>query len=453
MAAWRLAKSAPEAGARFMFAYYLRLAAVSLRRSPLVSALMVCAVAIGIGACMTFVNVATILAQDPIPSKSDVLFAVQLDSWDANQPFASDGAPPPQLTYLDAAALMADRRAHRQAAMVQSGFVVVPSGEHGRPFEVAGRATYGDFFAMFDVPFRFGGGWDRAADESGERVAVLSRETNDRLFGGEDSVGRHFTLQATTFRVLGVMDDWWPVPRFYDPLGGLVQAPADVFLPFETALAERLSRHGNVNCWRPFGDGLDAFLASECVWIQFWAELPSAEARDEYLAYLNNYVVEQKRLGRFPRPLNNRLRDVNQWIEERLEGIRVTGLLLAVGVMVLLVCLLNTVGLLLAKFLGKAPEVALRRALGASRRAVAAQHLVETGCIGLMGGAFGVGLTWLGLRGIDALFGGEIAELLVFKPNMVATAVLLAVAAALAAGFYPTWRASGVAPAALLKTQ
>lgn len=124
-----------------MFAYYLRLAAVSLRRSPLVSALMVCAVAIGIGACMTFVNVATILAQDPIPTKSDVLFAVQLDSWDANQPFASDGTPPTQLTYLDATALMADRRAHRQAAMVQSGFVVVPAGEHGRPFEVAGRAT------------------------------------------------------------------------------------------------------------------------------------------------------------------------------------------------------------------------------------------------------------------------------------------------------------------------
>lgn len=436
-----------------MFAYYLRLAAVSLRGSPLVSALMVCAVAIGIGACMTFVNVATILGQDPIPSKSDILFAVQLDNWDANQPFPAEGGAPTQLTYLDATALMRDRRAHRQVAMAQSGFVVLPEGEHGRPFEVRGRATYGDFFAMFEVPFLFGGGWDRAADESAERVAVLSRQTNDRLFGGEDSVGRHFTLQATTFRVVGVMDDWQPLPRFYDPVGGVVTAPADVFLPFETALAERLPTHGNINCFKPFGDGHEAFLASECVWIQFWAELPSAKTRDEYLAYLNSYVAEQKRLGRFERPLNNRLRDVNQWIEERLGGIRVIGLLLAVGVMVLCVCLLNTVGLLLAKFLGKAPEVALRRALGARKRALVAQHLVETGCIGLLGGALGIGLTWLGLRGIDALFGGQIGELLTLRPNMVAIAALLAVASALAAGFYPTWRASSIAPAALLKTQ
>ena len=134
-----------------------------------------------------------------------------------------------------------------------------------------------------------------------------------------------------------------------------------------------------------------------------------------------------------------------------MEGTEPAAMLLAVGVMFLAVCLLNTVGLLLAKFLGRAPEIGLRRALGASRRAVFCQYLVESGCIGVAGGAGGVAAAWLGLRGIEALFGDIIANLLVFDAAMVALAVVLAVACTLAAGLYPTWRACNVQPAAQLR--
>ena len=63
----------------------------------------------------------------------------------------------------------------------------------------------------------------------------------------------------------------------------------------------------------------------------------------------------------------------------------------------LLVCLVNTVGLLLAKFLRRAVEIGVRRALGASRRAIFAQCLIEAGAVGLAGGILGLGLAWLGL--------------------------------------------------------
>src|SRR3546814_15219959 len=63
----------------------------------------------------------------------------------------------------------------------------------------------------------------------------------------------------------------------------------------------------------------------------------------------------------------------------------------------LLVCLLNTVGLLLAKFLRRSGEVGVRRALGESRREIFMQCLVEAGAVGMAGGIVGLALAWLGL--------------------------------------------------------
>ena len=54
-----------------MFAYYLRLAIKSIRRNAVMSALMVSAIGIGIGACMTVITVYYTMSGDPIPHKSD----------------------------------------------------------------------------------------------------------------------------------------------------------------------------------------------------------------------------------------------------------------------------------------------------------------------------------------------------------------------------------------------
>ncbi|MEE8243535.1 MAG: hypothetical protein V3R27_00955 [Pseudomonadales bacterium] len=70
-----------------MFGYYIWLAAISIRKNAVMSLLMIAAVAVGIGTCMTIVTVNYIMAKDPIPQKSDVLYAVQLDSWNPNDSF------------------------------------------------------------------------------------------------------------------------------------------------------------------------------------------------------------------------------------------------------------------------------------------------------------------------------------------------------------------------------
>lgn len=437
-----------------MFAYYLKLGWLSIRANPLLSLLMILAIAVGIGACMTTITVNYTMSGDPIPQKSDQLFYVQLDNWDPNDGGDDGFEPPDQVTYTDAMALMNAGKAFRQAAMNRSGLVLTPGDEDQRPFSVEARNTFADFFSMFEPTFLYGSGWDSTADEAMEKVVVLNREINEQVFGGEDSVGRSVRMNGMDFRVVGVLDEWQPVPRFYDVTTGPFNPLEDVFIPFNIAIEYELPRNGNTNCWKPTDDeGFEAFKASECVWIQFWAELRDEQEEQDYMNFLNAYVEQQKELGRFPRPMNNRLDDVMEWMAREEVVPDDARVMLGLSVLFLIVCLLNTIGLLLAKFTRKAGDISVRRALGASKSDLFAQHMIEAGMIGLAGGIIGLGLSRLGLWGIEVLFGEFVENLTGMDWTMVFTAIGLAIAAALIAGLYPTWQACRVMPASQLKTQ
>src|SRR5690606_36871338 len=117
----------------------------------------------------------------------------------------------------------------------------------------------------------------------------------------------------------------------------------------------------------------------------------------------------------------------------------------------LAVCLLNTVGLLLAKFLRRSSEIGVRRALGASRRAIFAQCLVEAGTVGLAGGLLGLALAQLGLWAVCQQ-PVSYADLVHLEPLMLTTTFVLAIFASVLAGLVPAWQACQVAPAMQLKS-
>ena len=439
-----------------MFNYYLKLAWKSIRRNPILSSLMVLALGLGIGTFMTTYTVYYLMSGDPIPHKSSVLYAVQLDNWDPNSPpTESQRDVQPQITYRDAEFLMhADTPATRQAAMYRTGVTVEPESADEPPFDGRTRATYHSFFTMFDVPFLYGEPWTMADDDGRERIVILSKKMNEQLFAGENSLGKDISLNDNLFRVVGVLDDWRVTPRFYQVDGGNVFAdPEDFYLPLPTAAELVIQPYGNVNCWlAPEGAGVEAFLRSECVWIQFWAELSTEAEASDYKSFLDNYVRSQKEIGRYPRPLNTFITPVMEWMEVNEVVSTDNRVLVRVAFLFLLVCVLNTVGLLLAKFLGKGPEVALRRAMGASKNAVFSQNLVEVCAIGVLGGVVGIALAWGGLQLIDKLYRGY--QNLVHLDGMMLTAALLvAVISSVVAGIYPVWRVARLAPAGYLKTQ
>jgi putative ABC transport system permease protein len=438
-----------------MFAYYLRLAVRSLRSNPVLTALMISAIGLGIGVSMTMLSIYYLMSSNPIRYKDDILYAVQLDNWDPNDPWDDDdpAQAPWELTYRDAVALRASDIPTRQLAMFKSSAIVQPEREDVHPFLASARATDAGFFALFDVPFLYGSGWDRAMDAAAEQVVVINREINERVFGGENSVGRTIQLNERHYEVTGVIDDWNPTPVYYDVNNGAFDDSEEIFFPFTHAVALELDSSGNVNCWKPEPrDSFAAFLNSECVWIQYWVQLDDADQVERYRAFLDGYVGEQKKLGRFARPLNNKLTKVSDWLRIREVAGDDSPVLVTLSFGFLAVCVLNTVGLLLAKFIGMAPQIGLRRALGATRRAIFGQHLLEVAVVGLAGGVLGLGLAWLGLRGVQVLIDGA-GRYAYLDFNMLAAGLAIALVASFAAGLYPTWRVCRMSPAPFLKTQ
>ncbi len=440
-----------------MLGYYINLALRSLRQNGVLTVLMITAIGVGIGASMTTLSIFRAMSSNPIRDKSSRLFTPQIDNYGPGGEGAvteptSDHLPM-ELTYTDSVALMRAHRARHQVAMYATVVAVTPPDPRQLPIQVPTRATYADFFTMFDVPFEYGAPWSALDDDGAAPVIVLARDLNDRLFGGANSVGRTLRLNDQEYRITGVIEDWNPMPRFYDLYSGKFGGPEEIFMPFTRAVAQRLPSAGMTQCLKNPGTGPDVLLHSECVWTQLWVELPNDAAVRAYRSYLAGYVAEQRRVGRFGWPARSALRDVSQWLGyNRIVSSEVSVLLL-VSLAFLLVCLLNAVGLMLAKFMARAPHVCTRRALGADRQAVFGQCLVEAGVVGILGGLVGVGLMMLGLHVAAGLFSGAAVALTRPDGGDVAIALALSVGATLLAAMYPTWRASHVQPAWHLKVQ
>lgn len=440
-----------------MFRYYLTLGFRNLRRNPALTALMVLTLAVGIAACMSTLTVLYVMSGDPIPHKSAQLFVPQLDNYPATyEGQDGDNEPDAQMTYRDAVNLLAGGQGVRRAAMYGIGAGVETGRKDLPPVEVDGLATSSDFFAMFEVPFLHGSGWGAAQDAAKAPVMVLSKEMSGKLFGDADPTGKRVRMADTEFEVVGVLDEWKPLPRYYRLIngnGGSFSGEDGVFIPFSTAVRLEMGNNGNNNC---SGDsaapGWQGWLDSECTWIQFWFEGRTAADQKVLHDYLDAYVIEQRKLGRFPRPVNNRLRNVMEWMEFQKVVGRDSKLSTWLSFGFLLVCLVNTIGLLLAKFSARAGEVGVRRALGAPRSEIFRQYLIEAGVVGLVGGLLGLVLSFGGLWLISRQ--SEAMEAVARMDwVMLATTLVLALVASLIAGLLPTWRACQVTPALQLKSQ
>ncbi|MCP1373527.1 ABC transporter permease [Dyella lutea] len=436
-----------------MFGYYFQLGLRSLRRNPALTALMVMAIGFGVAASMTTYAVFRAVSGNPIPDRSARLFTPQIDAWGPQQNLKG-GEPAEALGYVDAMALMRANEAKRQTLLYPVQLSVIPQGNRDLPLNANGYAVTSDFFAMFEVPFRYGSGWSGQDDAARTADVVISDELDQKLFGGADSVGQTLNLGGHDYRIVGVASHWNPRPRFYDlfSTGGFADEP-DIYMVFNRALDLQMRTGGRNSCRGSLSfTTWQEYLQSNCVWITPWVELDSSVDVAGYRRFLTNYAAEQQHAGRFNWAPNVRLRDVMQWMDQEQVVPPESRISLAVALGFFVICLVNTIGLLLAKFMRRAGEIGVRRALGATRGEIYAQYLIEAGTVGLTGGLVGLLLTAVGVGGVSVLFRPEIAKLARLDPSLVALTLAVAIVATVMAAFYPAWRAAHVQPAWQLKS-
>ena len=431
-----------------MLAYYLDLALRSFKRNKVLTTLMVLALALGIGATITTLTVLRLLSGDPLPQKSARLFYPQIDPLPAAGSDPATNKPFGMLGYTDAMNLLKARQATHQVAMALTQAKVAPQHQGERPFFTDAVITTTDFFPMFDVPFQYGTGWSGADDDKQARVAVIAGFLNDRLFGGANSVGRDIRINDHDYRIIGVLKPWSPQPRFYaEELGDHSYGDGDgAFLPLQSALADEMQPQ-SLNCFAV--GNMDDLKTAPCVWLGLWVELASAGDAHKYRAFLANYVDEQIKLGRLHRR-DIALPNLMQWLRDQQVVPDDVRLQAGIAFGFLLICVLNTVGLLLAKCLRRSQEIGVRRALGATRRTVFAQFMVEAAIVGLAGGVLGWLFAELGLWAIRHQ-PAQYASLAHLDLAMFAFTFVIALGASLVAGLLPAWRACVLAPAPQLK--
>lgn len=450
-----------------MFRHDLRLALLSLRRNPFISALIVAVIAIGISTSVVAITLYHAKAGNPIWWKNDVLYRVMLDS----RPLGRDTErhpeyPPLVMIYRDAAAIYQSTIPTR-SVMTFASYGLVDSLRPGsRPLARPARLTTREFFSMFDVPFLYGHGWSKSDDEGPSQVVVISSYLNDKLFGGGNNVGRTLSFSGQQFKVIGVIDRWLPIPRFYD-VGRGFAPPDDLFIPFRWAESlSELEFPGYCQRSKTSVTKFRDLAPSECLSTGLWVELTSNAQYREYREFLANYSRVQLQAGRFVRPVNNRLANVSTWLEMNDVVGNESRFQVILALIFLGICVLNTLGLLLGKFMSAAPLAGLRRALGAKREDVIRQHLVEVVILAAIGGAMGIGVAAVGLRLIRTFFFWQttmpndnpdyarVAQSLSHMDGqMILAAVGLSLLAGLLAGIYPAWRIGRMPPANFLKIQ
>lgn len=437
-----------------MLLHYIDLSWRSIKNTPVISFLMVFAIAIGIGITMTSLSVYHMMSMDPIPHKSSKIHYPQLKVMDEGHGWSSSDNLPYQLSYQDSVNLYYADMDVLSSPSFRTGFSVHLNTPDVKPRMEPARLVNTEFFQIFERPFIYGQAWSREAQDDKPYVAVITKDINDRFFNGENSVGKEIYLDNKSYRIVGVTENWEHHLKYYDVNNGAFNKAESIYIPFAIAPLEEVGTWGNTNGWK--NEALRTYqdlLRSEQLWTQFWVLLENEEQKEAYGNFLMAYMEDQNARGRFQREtFEYGLRNVNEWMEYNEVVSEDNRILVALSFMFLMVCVANILGLLLAKFLKRAPEVGVRRALGASKRQIFLQHIVEVSVIGFAGGVLGIAVAQLGLWGVR-ITNSYYNALATMDWSMLLAAPALSLIASFIAGLYPAWLVCKTQPAIYLKSQ
>ena len=249
-------------------------------------------------------------------------------------------------------------------------------------------------------------------------VAVIGPETAERLFGSQDPLGHTITVRTVRFKVIGVL-----VPKgrqgWFDP-------DNQVLLPYTTAMTDLLGRAVALN---------------------------RIDMQAQHASDLNRVQAMAQRILRIRHSLISGDED-DFWISNQLQIIKIstrivdafTMLLGSVAAISLLVGGIGIMNIMLVTVTERTREIGIRKAIGARRRDILRQFLIEATLISVLGGLIGVAVGVVAAHYVKFRnFSG------VVEPHMIVLALSISAGIGIFFGYYPARRAAGLNPIEALR--
>ena len=324
----------------------------------------------------------------------------------------------PRIRYEDAEAVEAALTvAHISAWESTARAELSYGGKVARDIEVT--AATEKYFEVKDLPIVAGRPFSAQEVRAGAPVLVIGWELSERLFEGRDPIGREVKIRGIPYRVIGVVEKQGnlfgisldkfaittalaPAKRFVNP-PGVVDAlivKTNSRAELDLAIAEAEATMRTRRQLRPTDENSFAIETADAV-LDFWGK-------------------------------------INAVLMVALPGL--VSISLVVGGIVIMNIMLMAVA-------ERTREIGIRKALGARRRDIMSQFLVESGTISVVGASVGVGVGLLAAQLVDALTAVPAAV----APWSIALGVGLGAGVGMVAGLYPASRAARLDPIAAIR--